>query len=193
MVFTRYKKINKKFTDINYRQNHTNIYNLKPDFKLMPHIHEKLDFCAETFIVNDNKVLLRIHDKLKLWLSIGGHIELDEDPAEAAIREVKEEVGLDIEIYNKHALCKENWTGSKEVIPPLFINRHKINDKHEHVAFIYAATLKNNNDYNKIIQQETEKSDGIKWFTLEEIENNPQIYPEIKYYSKKILELLSNK
>jgi len=37
----------------------------------MPHIHEKIDFCAEAYIVYNNKVLLRIHDKLDKWLSVG--------------------------------------------------------------------------------------------------------------------------
>ena len=59
----------------------------------MPHIHEKIDFTAEVFIVHHNRVLLRLHDKYNIWLSVGGHIELNEDPMEAAIREVKEEVG----------------------------------------------------------------------------------------------------
>ncbi|MFK5282779.1 NUDIX domain-containing protein, partial [Lacticaseibacillus paracasei] len=62
----------------------------------MAHIHEKIDFTVEVFIVHKDKVLLRMHDKFKFWLSIGGHIELDEDPIQAAYREVKEEVGLDV-------------------------------------------------------------------------------------------------
>jgi ADP-ribose pyrophosphatase YjhB (NUDIX family) len=64
----------------------------------MPHLHEKLDFVSDVFIVHENKVLLRKHDKYKIWLSVGGHIEAGEDPTEAAIREVKEEVGLDIKL-----------------------------------------------------------------------------------------------
>ena len=64
----------------------------------MPHIHEKIDFTVEVFIVHKDKVLLRMHDKYHLWLSVGGHIELDEDPVQGIIREVKEEVGLDIKI-----------------------------------------------------------------------------------------------
>ena len=64
----------------------------------MPHIHEKIDFTVEVFIVHKDKVLLRMHDKYKKWMSVGGHIELHEDPVEAAHREVKEEVGLDIEL-----------------------------------------------------------------------------------------------
>ena len=58
----------------------------------MAHVHEKIDFTVDTFIVFNNKVLLRHHDKYDMWLPVGGHIELGEDPNEAAVREVKEEV-----------------------------------------------------------------------------------------------------
>ena len=56
----------------------------------MPHIHEKIDFTVGVFVVHKNKVLLRKHDKYHLWLDVGGHVELNEDPTEAAVREVKE-------------------------------------------------------------------------------------------------------
>lgn len=38
----------------------------------MPHIHEKIDFTVEVFIVYNNKVLLRKHDKYGIWLSVDG-------------------------------------------------------------------------------------------------------------------------
>jgi ADP-ribose pyrophosphatase YjhB (NUDIX family) len=66
----------------------------------MSHIHEKIDFTVGVFVVYKDKVLLRKHDKYNLWLCVGGHIELDEDPNEAALREVKEEVGLDVTLWN---------------------------------------------------------------------------------------------
>ena len=124
----------------------------------MPHIHDKIDFTSEVYIIYNNKILLRKHDKYGFWLSVGGHIELDEDPNEAAIREVKEEVGLDIELYheNQYKLSKnENY---KELIPSQFMNRHRINDSHEHVTLIYFATT----DTDKLILSETEKSDGCR-------------------------------
>src|SRR3989344_5859609 len=105
---------------------------------LMPHIHEKIDFTAEVFIVHQDKVLLRKHDKYKIWLSIGGHIELDEDPNQAALREVKEEVGLGVDLYNPHSTPFPISSG--ELIPPIFVNRHRINEKHEHVTLVYFAT-----------------------------------------------------
>ena len=63
----------------------------------MPHVHEKIDFTSEVFIDYKNKVLLRKHEKYGIWHSVGGHVELDEDPNQAALREVKEEVNLEIE------------------------------------------------------------------------------------------------
>jgi len=44
----------------------------------MPHIHEKIDFTADVFVVYKDKVLIRKHDKYDKWLAAGGHIELDE-------------------------------------------------------------------------------------------------------------------
>ena len=60
----------------------------------MAHINYYLDLCSETFIVHNGKVLLRLHEKYDLWTGPGGHIDPGEDPNEAALREVWEEVGL---------------------------------------------------------------------------------------------------
>ncbi len=153
----------------------------------MPHIHEKIDFTAEVFIVYNNKVLLRKHDKYKIWLSIGGHIELDEDPNQAAIREVKEEVGLEVELYNPHPTSFPVSSG--ELVPPMFLNRHRINETHEHVTLIYFASSTS----DRIIESSTEKTDGWKWFTPEELDDPAyEIKEQIRFYAQKALEILSN-
>ena len=43
----------------------------------MSHIHEKIDFTAEVLVVFNGKVLLRMHNIYKMWLSVGGHVELE--------------------------------------------------------------------------------------------------------------------
>ena len=48
------------------------------------HIHEKIDFTVAIFVVRDKNILLIHHRKLDKWLPLGGHIELDEDPEQAA-------------------------------------------------------------------------------------------------------------
>jgi len=61
----------------------------------MAHIHEKIDFTVAIFIVHEEKILLIHHRKLDKWLPLGGHIELDEDPEQAALREAHEELGIE--------------------------------------------------------------------------------------------------
>ena len=147
----------------------------------MPHIHDKIDFTAEVFVVYKNTVLLRKHDKYKIWLSAGGHIELDEDPNQAAIREVKEETGLNVELIGKVQDLHNEVEGYKELIPPNFLNRHKISDFHEHITFVYFAIAQNNN----LTQGEGEVSDECRWFTEEELDDQKYgIRNSIKFYAK---------
>ncbi len=148
----------------------------------MPHIHEKIDFTVEVFIVHKAKVLLRKHDKYGIWLSVG-HVELDEDPNQAALREVKEEVGLDVELVDTKAFTQHNGH-YKELIPPVGLNRHKISDTHEHVTFNYFAIA--NSD--KVIPEK--ESDEWKWCSAKEIDELADIPENVVYYAKKALETI---
>lgn len=64
----------------------------------MVHLNYYIDNTVEVLIFYEDKVLLRFHDKYEIWLSVGGHIEVDEDINQAALREVLEEVGLEVEL-----------------------------------------------------------------------------------------------
>ena len=152
----------------------------------MPHIHEKIDFTVEVFIVHKNKVLLRLHDKYNIWLSVGGHIELDEEPNQAAIREVKEEMGLDIKLFDDLKIYSENNDEHIELIPPKFLNIHKINNLHQHIGLVYFA--KSNSD--KVIPEKS--SDKWKWLTKDEL-GNMDLKPNIRFYAETALKQLGNK
>jgi 8-oxo-dGTP pyrophosphatase MutT (NUDIX family) len=153
----------------------------------MPHIHEKIDFTVEVFIVHRDRVLLRKHDKYKLWLSIGGHIEHEDDPNEAALREVKEEVGLDVELFCDPKIPLVRLDGYRELIPPAFMNRHRINETHEHVTLVYFARAKT----DRLKLSATEVSEEIRWFTAEELDQ-PEfgIKEHIRTYAKAALRAL---
>jgi 8-oxo-dGTP pyrophosphatase MutT (NUDIX family) len=58
------------------------------------------DFTATTFVVHCGRVLLHRHAKLGKILPPGGHIEANELPEEAALREVYEETGLEVELLD---------------------------------------------------------------------------------------------
>lgn len=158
----------------------------------MPHIHEKVDFCVEVFIVYKDKVLLRMHDKHKIWLSVGGHIELDEDPVQAGYREVKEEVGLDIEIVgdaegpNPGEVINQHYS---YLIPPRYMGRHPVSDTHTHIPLVYFARAKNDNV--SISEMEHERTD-TKWFTMKDLEN-ANLVPNVLFYASEALKELGEK
>lgn len=152
----------------------------------MPHINELIDYTVETFVVFDQKVLLRFHDKYNIWLSVGGHIELNENPNQAAVREVKEEVGLDVVLFDQAGIAKKHSENYTELIPPVFMNIHRISETHQHIGMTYFAKAFS----DKVIEPEGEKSGGWKWMAKEEIEKAADINASIKMYALKALEVL---
>lgn len=133
----------------------------------MPHLHDKIDLTVSVFIVFNNQVLLRKHEKYDKWLAVGGHVELDEDPNQAAIREVKEEVGLDVQLYNDKDFDHQS-EDYQELIAPQFINRHRVSPTHEHVDMVYFAIAVSDKT-----EETAEKSQGLKWFSKDEL-SDPQ-------------------
>lgn len=57
---------------------------------------------ASAFVINEKEELLCIfHKKFGKWVQPGGHIEENETPMDAAIREVFEETGITIQMVEK--------------------------------------------------------------------------------------------
>ncbi len=151
----------------------------------MPHIHEKIDFTAEVFVVYHDTVLIRKHDKYGLWLAVGGHIELDEDPTEAAVREVKEEVGLEVELVGEIRPFNSEKPFYKELLPPRFMNIHEINSTHKHISLVYFAR----SNSNSVIDEGPEKSKGYKWFNKKDLEENKEgLSEQTRFYALQALE-----
>lgn len=159
----------------------TNLY-------LMSHINEKIDLTVEVFVVHENKVLLRMHDKYGIWLSVGGHVELDEDPNEAALREVREEVGLDVVLDDRRRAPTTSEDGYRELIPPAYMNRHRISPTHEHVTCTYFARSNSATTSN----EGREQSSGLRWFKADELTTMDDILPRIRFYAQEALRELSS-
>lgn len=147
----------------------------------MAHIHEKIDFTASVYIVHENKVLLHMHKVLGIWLPPGGHIELDEDPNEAAIREAKEETGLDVQLVGE-TVSYDSAFKARELIPPRFLNRHYYDATrtHEHIDSCYFAR-----PLSDPLKARPEVGEAVlRWFSKEELESDTErIVPDVQAHA----------
>ena len=69
-------------------------------------------FTVAVFVVWEGNVLLHFHRKLSMWLPPGGHIEQGELPDDAAVREVLEETGLEVELVGRGARTSQTPSNS---------------------------------------------------------------------------------
>jgi 8-oxo-dGTP pyrophosphatase MutT (NUDIX family) len=148
----------------------------------MPHIHEKIDFTVAIFVVDNARVLLIHHRKLDKWLPLGGHIELDEDPEQAALREAREESGLDVELIGERPPTTE--PGTRAPIAPRFLDIHRITDTHEHIGMIYWARPKN----GTLTLAQLEHHD-LRWCSAADLDSlQPAMSNAVKWYCRKAIE-----
>ena len=147
----------------------------------MAHIHEKIDFTVAIFVVHDGKVLVIHHRNLNQWLPLGGHIELDEDPEQAALREAKEESGLDVELAGDRP--PTTGPGTRALIAPRFLDIHRITATHEHIGMIYWARPKTGT-----VKLAAAEHHDIRWCAGSELDGlNPPMSDAVKWYCRKAL------
>ena len=147
----------------------------------MAHIHEKIDFTVALFVVHNGKVLLVHHRNLNKWLPLGRHIELDEDPETAGLREAKEESGLEVELLGERPPTTE--PGTRALIAPRFMDIHRISDTHQHIGMMYWARPKN----GTLTLSPSEHHD-IRWCSTADLDNlQPPMSAAVKWYCRAAL------
>ncbi len=141
-------------------------------------------FTATTFIVHQGKTLLHLHRSLKMWLPPGGHIDRDELPHVAAVREVKEETGLDVElIHTAPTIHSEN---ALEIPGPRHLLLENINPFHQHIDMIYFARAKSFD-----VTPDAGESIELRWFDEEQLDGG-EIENDIRLLGKEAIGLLSS-
>ncbi|HVV00173.1 MAG TPA: NUDIX domain-containing protein [Verrucomicrobiae bacterium] len=151
----------------------------------MAHIHEKIDFTVAIFVVRGRQVLLIHHRKLNRWLPLGGHIELDEDPEQAAVREAREESGLEVELQGERP--PTTGPGTRALIAPRFLDIHRISETHEHIGMIYWAR-----PLAGEVALAREEHHDIRWCSARDIENlEPKISDAVKWYCLRAIQEMS--
>lgn len=93
-------------------------------------------FTVAVFVVWEGKVLLHRHRKLGMWLPPGGHIEKDELPDDAALREVSEETGIEVALVGER---REDVEDPVQLRRPAGVQLEDIGPGHQHIDLIYFA------------------------------------------------------
>ncbi len=121
-------------------------------------------FTATTFVVSGGRVLLHRHPKQRLWLPPGGHIERDELPHVAAVREVEEETGLTVHLHSEVLAAAMSEEMKCLVVPqPAFILIEDINPFHQHIDFTYYACVPASSG-TKEVGTPSWQTNGFDWF-----------------------------
>ena len=156
------------------------------DLKLIQEIYLKMEniytrdnqtahFTSSSWIINKerNKVLMIYHNIYDSWAWTGGHADGDDDLIHVAIKEAKEETGLE----NLKPLINEIF--SIEILPvAAHIKRGKHISTHLHLNTTFLLEA----DENEFIRIKEDENSNIAWFDLEEaIQKSTEPHMKIVY------------
>lgn len=108
-------------------------------------------------------MLLHFHRKLGRWLPPGGHIEDNELPDDAAVREVREETGIRARLVGSRGLPIDV---PRQLVLPVGIQVERISDDHEHIDLVYFAVPEPDAIRAAEIDPQLAESDRVGWYRL---------------------------
>lgn len=98
-------------------------------------------FTVTGFLVAEDSLALHWHVKVGAWLPPGGHVEPNEDPVQAVLREISEETGLSASVVPVRAPLAFDYP--PQIDAPLTVLIEDVVDQtygaHQHIDFVYVC------------------------------------------------------
>lgn len=126
-------------------------------------------FTVTGFLVDGDRTLLHWHKKLRIWLPPGGHIDPDEDPVQAVVREVLEETGITADVVPH--LPPLPFANVAQIPTPLVIISADVDDgPHQHIDMSYALR-----PVDGVPPRPPDTDHGFIWVTRDQLQRNDSL------------------
>ncbi len=123
-------------------------------------------FTVAVFVVHEGRVLLHYHRKLGRWLPPGGHVEENELPDEAAVREVLEEAGMHVRLVGSRGVDVDE---PRQLVVPAGVQLEDIYAGHQHVDLVYFAVPEHPDSRGAEIPAQLAARDGVGWYRPDDL------------------------
>lgn len=140
------------------------LYYMKNNFDYLTRENKVAHFTTSIWTVNKErtKTLMVYHNIYNSWSWIGGHADGEEDLAKVALRELKEETGVeDAELVSRDIFSLEILTVDGHMKKGKYVPSHL----HFNVTFLAES------DETQILVVNEEENKGVKWFSFEDAIN----------------------
>ena len=127
-------------------------------------------FTVSGFLSHDGRTALHWH-RLGLWLPPGGHIQPDEDPIQAVLREIEEETGVEALIVPTSTPYPHE--DPRQLPPPVTIGVYEIDEPgnpHQHIDFVYFTRPRSADASGApALPGSPDSGEGWRWVSREEL------------------------
>ncbi len=115
------------------------------------------------------------HPKLKSWMPPGGHLEENEDHETAALREIREELGISSGFFLQpsHIDLHPIDERARVMLHPYCILEEKIEEGHFHLDFIFYAITSEGSLKSPELHE-------LRWMNLEEIKTENKMMRNVR-------------
>ncbi len=139
-------------------------------------------FSASAFVVNNErtKMVVVYHIINDGWMYPGGHADGEDDLLSVAVREVKEETGLDVKVLDQNIFSIQSTPVKGHIKHGKYVSAHL----HLDVVYLLEA------DDNVPLVYKEDESKGVKWISFDET-TDETMCDFIRPIHKKLIEKLN--